>query len=686
MLRATTLVKKSSTNDLRSSTNRSVSIDSVDPFLGAPVMTATGNVNQHHESSSSVAASVSHPSPKYNKSGSNGFHRLKRTNSNANGTSRSKPMMSLAEQYPLLRPCIIVVFLILSAIVSYLASVAFNIFTENTGHDIFVRPIQLRSTNSRSIQNFRTAFLQRYGEENAKTILKYGVQRYGSINATAYRMLHSKAAQEAFVLAFGGYSVTVGRGNALNQSYPMVLKRILAPILKETLGLDVVVRNAAIGGIPSFPYGFCMEHFLGKDANVVSWDYSMNEQSGKISAAATAAVLESYVRHSQSQLPHHPLLIVLDTNRDRCKLLQDYTKQNLLQDALCVGMAEHALPNLQQLLQLPPNRLPPGLAQWDEFGAPPTCPGRSNWHPKKREHELIAWMIAAYFIDAATMAQQLQNENSLSMALDPFRLEKHIVTFPAPLSSKLHENPDAVTELMYGKPKRLNNGSYIYRLKPTSCRTNFLPATDAVKVLPSIVVHGLASGVTSDNIMEPRSDQMYSTGWVLDVSTVERETKVKVDKCGGLGYVDMKIALYGVPASGELKLWLPVENFHDEIGLNANTWMDEVIICEANEKRSDKACKLDRDIKFIVGGVDVEQPVPIRGAAEYLKRQTCVHLGIPEKAHVTRLRDFSYEERRRLSSNGALVDDHPGLIVQITAKKNVVREQGACCVSHVVWS
>jgi hypothetical protein len=71
-------------------------------------------------------------------------------------------------------------------------------------------------------------------------------------------------------MAFAGYSVTVGRGNHLEEAYPHVLGRILSPLLSmPPLGINLVVRNSAIGGIPSFPYGWCLRNFLGEDADSV---------------------------------------------------------------------------------------------------------------------------------------------------------------------------------------------------------------------------------------------------------------------------------------------------------------------------------------------------------------------------------------------------------------------------------
>mgnify|MGYP003401857120 FL=1 len=184
--------------------------------------------------------------------------------------------------------------------------------------------------------------------------------------------------------------------------------------------------------------------------------------------------------------------------------------------------------------------------------------------------------------------------------------------------------------------------------------------------------------------MEVRSDEAYAKGWVLDVSTVERETKVKVEKCGGLGYIDMKIALYGIPESGPLQLWLPMEvpqlhTDHDDKDLNAQHWFDEIVICEANEKRGKEACQLETDIEYVVGGVKIESPNMISGAGEYLKRKTCVHVGVPEGALVTFSKELTADARRRLGAADL------GLIVQLKAKSNVSRDKGACCVSHVVW-
>ena len=583
-----------------------------------------------------------------------------------------------------------------------------------------------------TIELVRQEFYRRYGGETmAQGIYRRGIQSFladsgsnmdtstasssesSSLYHTAQRLLQilastsssaSASSTPQFVLSFAGYSVTVGRGNHYNQSYPFVLQRILQPLLfSEMDGMELIVRNSAIGGIPSFPYGFCLAHFLGSDANGISWDYSMNE--GK-----SSTVLEAYLRQSQSQLAAtHPMMIVLDTNIERCQLLKKYIDSNLLRDGICVGMAKDAVPNLKTILS--DSNVPLGFQNWDEFGAPPNCPGRGNWHPKMMEHELIGWMIAMYFVDAVELAQQIMAKHpndwqTMHISSTP---ANDMWQFPPPLTmSSLPENNNvAVTNLLYG---HVDPTKSHFTMNHVSCRTNFLPAIDAEKVLSSIIVDGFNTDTSSENIMTPRADDMYEKGWVLDVSNIERDTKVKVEQCGGLGYIDMKISLYGIPSSGTLRLWLPIESSkgHGSIETNredgnaaqlATNYYSEFIICEANEKRKDGACRLDTDMEYIVGGSATKlTPTLIHGAGEYLKRPTCVHVGIPEDAVVTVLNDVRPINPKNNLDTGSILrrlaggDTSPkydlnqiGLVIDIRAKENVSRGKGACCISHVVW-
>lgn len=135
---------------------------------------------------------------------------------------------------------------------------------------------------------------------------------------TALRLLTARQQNIPFKIGFGGYSVTTGRGNYFHQSYPLVLEKLLTKAM-NLIGIELHIRNAAIGGVPSFPYGWCLDIFLGDDIDVHSWDYSMNEAGG------VASSLEAYIRHGLS-MARQPMLIVKDTTRnyarDRYELLQ----------------------------------------------------------------------------------------------------------------------------------------------------------------------------------------------------------------------------------------------------------------------------------------------------------------------------------------------------------------------------
>eukprot|EP00529_Nitzschia_sp_RCC80_P012092 CAMPEP_0113469292 /NCGR_PEP_ID=MMETSP0014_2-20120614/15819_1 /TAXON_ID=2857 /ORGANISM="Nitzschia sp." /LENGTH=580 /DNA_ID=CAMNT_0000361755 /DNA_START=1 /DNA_END=1739 /DNA_ORIENTATION=- /assembly_acc=CAM_ASM_000159 len=536
------------------------------------------------------------------------------------------------------------------------------------------------------LQHVRDEFQRMYDNTviSSDDLFKKGLKTVGdhstSIDYTAQRILAAAQEGRPFVMAFSGYSITVGRGNFFNQSFPFIVQRILEEPMQQVFGIPkLIVRNSAIGGIPSFPYGFCLEHFLGTDPDVISWDYSMNE-GGKDSS-----VLEAWVRQATKQLPHRPMLILLDNNSQRFKLLEKYVSvgggsggsgngSGWLHDVVTVGRKEILPGNDEKQIVNSAKPVPPGFQDWDKWGAPQKCPGKGSWHPKLQEHNMIGWMIAMHFIDAMERAVEIQQSPKRRIQfMDEYKLK--LLSRPEytqPVSPKIPENDPEVTDLLYGH--RAYEGSYI--MKDLSCRTSFQPAMDQSRTLPSIIVSGMSNGDL--DIMVPRTEDHYKKGWILDVSKVERQTKQNVEKCGGLGYVDLKTSLYGVPESGKLRLWLPFEgpshdhHGHHDVDSNAKHWFDDLIICEANEKRDPEACKLDQDMDVVVGGMSVTDKIhPIKGAGEYLKRTTCVNVGVPEGAILTKLGDVRGTDGRPLSVDekkkfGQPSDDTVGLVVDIT--------------------
>ena len=95
-----------------------------------------------------------------------------------------------------------------------------------------------------------------------------------------------------------------------------------------------------------------------------------------------------------------------------------------------------------------------------------------------------------------------------------------------------------------------------------------------------------------------------------------------------------------------------------------------MVLCEVNEKRTDKECNMLTDLTFLVGDAAVpkESVSQIKGVASYLKKDICIHVGIPIEAKV--------------SSK----DQGFGLTVDVTVSgSGVTRESGACSISHVIW-
>ena len=73
-----------------------------------------------------------------------------------------------------------------------------------------------------------------------------------------------------FVYVFGGSSVTAGHDNYYNQSYPKVFEKRLRPVF-DALGVDLAVRNIAVGSLGCEPYNACYETFGGSDPDFVTW-------------------------------------------------------------------------------------------------------------------------------------------------------------------------------------------------------------------------------------------------------------------------------------------------------------------------------------------------------------------------------------------------------------------------------
>jgi len=553
----------------------------------------------------------------------------------------------------------------------------------NADHNIIDKDndAESKTKTTELISQMRQTFYDRYGgDQEAAAMLKRGIipaagtpeDEKKAIAHTAERIILARQNTREFVMSFGGYSVTVGRGNYYNQSYPFILQEVLKPVF-EAIDLELVVRNSAIGGIPSFPYGWCLPNFLGTDSDVVSWDYGMNEGS-------EAQAFESYMRQSIATLPKRPMMIMLDTKRSRVNMMKAYNGNGALLDSIAVGRGDVVKKDYKSI-GTDDSTKPIGFQKWNEWGAPKGSPGQSNWHPKKMEHELIAWMIAMRFLDSLEAAVDMLDSGYIVDNED----SKHekLALLPPPIShSHLRSDggPETPSHILYGIPLDSSDRSELapWVMDAVSCRTSFLPNIHGK--LSEIVVSGLAEDVGDD--LKSRDDSLYTSGWVVDVGKVERATKRKVESVGGLGYIDMKNAMYGIPESGTLRLSLPHErpvhnhSHNSDADMLARHWFETLVFCEVNEKRGKDECVPETDMTFIVGNVKSESVVQITNAAAYLKKSICLNVNIPEDARVT-VKDPGDE-----GGEDVIVE----LTVDVSvSNKGVTRKNGACSISHVVW-
>jgi hypothetical protein len=364
-----------------------------------------------------------------------------------------------------------------------------------------------------------------------------------------------------------------------------------------------------------------------------------------------------------------PLFIILDVkSRQRLNLLQHYVDVGALPDPIALG-GKDAVD--RGLLELPESERPPGLRRWDEWGAPKGAPGQSPWHARKMEHELMAWMLAMRILDSMEVALDVmerdRNWRDPIIAQEQRRRGSEHIVLPPPVTDVSNTG---MASLLHG----YESGPDEWHMNRISCRTSFLPNISGD--LNSVV----EAGVTEDDndMLQSRDDALFDGGWVMDVGKVERDTKLTVQKYGGLGYIDMKTALYGIPKSGTVKFWLPYESDDNKNAktpdedASASKYFNAVILCEVNEKRGDKECKMTSDLSIRLGGSLVTDGgvSQVEDVASYLKKNICVRVNIPADAKVS------------FKSGGTDV----GLSLEVAVSgTGVSRENGACSISHVIW-
>ena len=116
---------------------------------------------------------------------------------------------------------------------------------------------------------------------------------------------HKPESEHDFIMSFAGTSVTAGHDNFFSQSYPIVLQKILLKAYTAA-GLNLEIRNHAMGNNPSIPAAFCVKSQLGGDTDVAAWEFGM-----MVEGPLQNAYVEEWMRNAL-YLPKRPALLMVD--------------------------------------------------------------------------------------------------------------------------------------------------------------------------------------------------------------------------------------------------------------------------------------------------------------------------------------------------------------------------------------
>ena len=108
-----------------------------------------------------------------------------------------------------------------------------------------------------------------------------------------------------FTISVSGTSVTAGHDNYFNQAYPAIWEQRMLKSF-EASGLNLTIRNHAMGNNPANPAAICLDALLGYDTDVAVWEFAMMT-AGPSRIPAT----ELWIRNALG-LPRQPALLFLD--------------------------------------------------------------------------------------------------------------------------------------------------------------------------------------------------------------------------------------------------------------------------------------------------------------------------------------------------------------------------------------
>lgn len=98
-----------------------------------------------------------------------------------------------------------------------------------------------------------------------------------SFEGLVRRLLHAMMTGDTFTVVMAGHSAAAGHGNHFKQSYMMAFHHMMKPIF-DRLGVTLITRNIAYGGLGTLQSGLGAQSIFGDDIDMIIWDSGMTEK------------------------------------------------------------------------------------------------------------------------------------------------------------------------------------------------------------------------------------------------------------------------------------------------------------------------------------------------------------------------------------------------------------------------
>ena len=507
------------------------------------------------------------------------------------------------------------------------------------------------------------AFQERYGVDYSETLWQRGLWRPEDnlASVASSTTFQSSFPFHAVVLGNGG---PAGYGNVHAQAYPSLLEGLLNDYNEESHNNEGQANNnqrdnnnnprptwkvTNLAGYEwtEFPLLWCGDHFFTHDnkntpVDLVVWDYGRE---------ASIARLEAFLRHLHRR--GVPRVVIRHTFREAAvfDLVQHYRPWFADITVVMDGYA------VQDIFDNDNESLPSGLAEWDTFGDTGGSPDKMHPHLSLQEHELVARLLALHLVDLMETNNGIVTSAPRAPLPSPLWLSN--TTDPWVLASTL---PTTSQWTCYTGLEHVARDSDLEALPPHILPPGMALVPTNLPALLNSDKQSIWIDTSSHSLLQPKGAQFFHQGWVYDLDATTKKhrqrTRHVMDDSHNYfgGFTDWKTALYGVAASGILRLTIPLTHVN----------IQRFVVCQADDPLVVGGCTASKDLQFTsaVDGTELASSIVEAGIVKTARgdKPLCLDVSLP--ANLTHTNYFS---------------------VNVQVKNDRLRwNLGPCSISHVI--